>query len=200
MQRVVFFFIVSEQFVLGMHHLQFAAVRIEFDLSVQRRPGAGFQPVRQVGAVKPLGQNSRPRGIGERGFKQSQIAPFETADFRGLHFGDYGCQFSRRKLGNRLQIAAILIAKREVVEQVLHSFQAARGQHFRACRANAFNISQSSVERESQIRVYGAGVDCRAALLWRAHFSCRCAARVAAALPVLPPRRRHRAHAFGNLL
>ena len=76
------------------------------------------------------------------GFEQAKVAAAETGDFGGAHFRDDGGEFTGRQLGDGLEIAAVFVAKREIVEEVFNGFKTARLQHGGARRAYAFQVGQ----------------------------------------------------------
>ena len=53
---VAFLIVSREELGLRMHHLQFAAVRVELDLAEEGDARSGREPVGQISAVEPLAE------------------------------------------------------------------------------------------------------------------------------------------------
>ena len=136
--------IAREQFGFGVHHEQFAAVIVEFDLPEEGHPCARRQAVGQISPVEPFAQDGGSRCIRELGLEQTQVAAAKTRKLRRAYLGHYGSQFARRELGDSLHIAPVFIAKREVVDEVFNRFESFRLEHGGARRSHPFDKGQGS--------------------------------------------------------
>ena len=124
--------VAGEDFELRVQHGEFAGIAIEFHLAEERHLHAFGQHVGQVAAMEPLAHQDGARGIGEAGFEHPQAAPLEAAHFDRAHFGDHGGHLARRELGDRLHVAAVLVAERHVAQQVFHRGETFGFEHGRA--------------------------------------------------------------------
>ena len=143
--------VAREVLQFGVHDLHLAPIAVELDLAEQRDTRAGQEPVRQVSSMEPLTEDDGARGVGELRFEQADIAPAHPGHLRGSDFGDDGRQFTGRELRDRLQVAAVLVPEREVVDQIFHGFQTARLQHGAAGGSDPFQVGQRSIESEGQV-------------------------------------------------
>ena len=81
---VAFVVVTESDSNFGMHDLQLAGVVVEFDFAEQRELAARAEAVGQIAAVKPLADQLAARGIGEDGFKQSEILAAETGELGAI--------------------------------------------------------------------------------------------------------------------
>ena len=112
--------VAGEDFELRVQHGELAGIAIEFHLAEERHLHPLGQHVGQVAPMEPLAHQGGARGIGEAGFEHPQAAPLESAHFDRAHLRDHGGHLARRELGDRLHVAAVLIAERHVAQQVFH--------------------------------------------------------------------------------
>ena len=122
-RRIPVLVVTGEDLELGMHDREIARIGIEFDFPVQGHLLTRHEHVRQVGSMKPLGIEQRVRSVGKRCLKQAQFAALESGEFGRLDLGQYRGHLTRCKSTNGLNVAAVLIAKGRVGEQVLDDFQ-----------------------------------------------------------------------------
>ena len=89
----------------------------------------------------------------------------KPVSFRGADLGDHGGEFAGRKLRDRLQVAAVFVAEREVVDQVFDGFEAFGLKHGGARRADAFEVCERGIEREGQSTSLAMGGEARRACI-----------------------------------
>ena len=65
---------------------------------------------------------------------------------RAAHLGNHAGRLARLQLVQRARILPVLIAKGQVVEQILGGLNALGGEHLRHARAHALHIHHRSVE------------------------------------------------------
>ncbi len=147
--------VAGENFELGMHDEQVAGVAVEFHFAVQRDAHAGQEPVGQIAAVKPFGEQPLARCILENRFEESEIAAAESAQVSGLDFGDNRGHFARRELRDGLDVGAVFVAKWRVGQQILNRDQPLGFEHLGARGTNAFDELErsGSIQRRKPLRV-----------------------------------------------
>ena len=76
---VAFVLIARKELGFRVHHLEFAAIVIEFDLAVKRHASADGEAIGKIRSVEPLAKQCRARSIGEDSFEEAEIAAAEKA-------------------------------------------------------------------------------------------------------------------------
>src|SRR5262249_29106435 len=73
-------------------------------------------------------------------------APLEARELGGAHVGDDGRHLAGSKLRDRLHVAAVFVAERDIGEQIFDCDQAFRLQHGGARRTDSFDAVEGSGE------------------------------------------------------
>src|SRR6185437_2615638 len=133
---------------LGMHHQQLACVTIQLDLSEQRELQPNREAVGKICAMKPLTHEANRRAVAENNFEKAKVSAAKCGKLRRMHFHQHRGHFSGRQLGNRLQIAAVLVTEWSIREQIFHGKKTFGLQHRRAGRPNSFYVLKRSREVE----------------------------------------------------
>ena len=122
---------------LRLGELEFAAAVILFHLAIKRDDLARLELVPKISGVEPDTLQPRPALSGGH-LKDGHAAGTEQA--RGPHFGNYGGHFAGTQFSYAPGIQPILVAKREVVQQVVESLNVLGRQHLGELWADAFDI------------------------------------------------------------
>ena len=127
---------VSQNFKLRLHDLQLP-IAVGFNFAVERDHLPGLKPALQISGVKPEALQSAS-ALAHRELKNRHAARPKQAGI--AHFGDDGSHFAGAQLGNRAGVQAILVAKGQIMKQVVHGLDALSGEHLGQARAYAFHI------------------------------------------------------------
>src|ERR1700730_8346595 len=80
--------IAGEHLELGMHDKEVPRVIVELKLAVEVDAQTGEKLIDEIPSVKPLGEEPLARCVLEDVLEESEVAAAETAEMRGLHFGN----------------------------------------------------------------------------------------------------------------
>ena len=127
---------VAENFELRLHELQISAALL-LNLAVKGYKLPGLETVAQISGVEPDALQAASALAG-RHLKNGHAAGAEQA--RGADFGDDRGHLSRAQFGNSTRIDAVLVAKGQVMKQIVDGTDALGAQHFGQTRADALYI------------------------------------------------------------
>ena len=159
MQRCVSIVLIArEDFDLGMQHGEIAAVAIELHLAEQRDPLPGFHAPRQMLPVKPFGHQQTAARVAELHLQQPDVLAAKARQLGRPDFRHHGRHLTRGQLRNRLQIAAVFVAKRHIRQKIFRRAQPLAFEHGRARRPDAFQVGEfcPGIERQGLSVVYNS--------------------------------------------
>ena len=122
---------------LGLGELKFAATVVFLDLAVQGDDLAGLELVSKIGGIEPDTLQSRPALSGGH-LKDGHAAGTEKTG--GPNLGNHGSHFAGAQFGNAPGVQPVLVAKRQVVQQVVEGLNAFGRQQFGELWADSFNV------------------------------------------------------------
>ena len=138
--------VAREDFEFRVQHGEFARVAVELDLAEERHLHAFGQHVGEISAVEPLAHQDGARGIREAGFEHAQVAAPESGELGRTNLGDHRGHLARRKLRDGLDVAAVLVAERDVAQQVLGRDQPLGFEQGRAGRADSLDVCERGIQ------------------------------------------------------
>src|SRR5689334_3748544 len=143
-RRVGVFIVFGKQLELRMQHGQLAGVIVELHLAEKRQTPPRLERLRQILPVEPLGAQHGARGVRERSFEKTQVAPAETRHARRAHLRHHCRHLAGRKLRDGLHVAPVLVAKRNVRQQIFDREQTLGREHGGARGTHALDVRERS--------------------------------------------------------
>src|SRR5262245_48459909 len=143
-RRFAVLIVAAQDLELGMKHRHLAGVAVELDFAEECDLHPFPENFGEVSSVKPLPQQDGARGVGESRFEEPQVAALESGELGGADIRDHGRHLPRREWRDGLDVAAVLVAKGHVPDQVLDRDQSLGLEHLRARMTDAFNEREGS--------------------------------------------------------
>ncbi len=126
-----------DDLALGLGELKLAAAVILLDFAVQGDNLAGLEFVAKIGGVEPDTLQSRPALPGGH-LKDGHAA--STEETRGPNLSNHGGHFAGAQFGNAPGVQPVLVAKRQVVQQIVEGLNTFGRQQFGELWADSFNV------------------------------------------------------------
>ena len=131
--------VVGQDFHLRLNHFETIAAAGSLDFSVEGHPLSGFEPVFQIGSVKPHAFDFA-QALADGHFKDGHAAGAQQR--HAAHFADQAGHFARDQFLDGLRAEAVLVAEGQMVEQVFDGGDALFLQRLGDARANALDELQ----------------------------------------------------------
>ena len=134
---------VGQQLPLRLNHLEVARTPRRLDLAVDGHRLPGVKLAFQIGSIEP-DAFERQSSLAHGQFEQRR--PARSQQGGTAHFGDHRGCLARLQLIQGARILPVLIAKGQVVEQILGREDAFGREHLRHPRPHALHIHHRTIE------------------------------------------------------